>query len=41
MKKKTYQQPEITVIELVPADIIAQSGDFKINPGEGYEEEDW
>ncbi len=31
-KKKTYQQPEIKVVEIEQADIIATSGDFK-EPG--------
>lgn len=44
MKKKIYQQPEIKVVELDQADIIAtstQTDGFGIKDGEGFEEADW
>ena len=47
-KKKTYQQPEMTVVELDHVDIICTSGGYNegplnINNGSGYSlgEEDW
>ena len=45
MKKKTYQQPKIEVVQLDLADIIATStqADVRINNGNGFliDEEDW
>ena len=45
MKKKFYQQPEMKVVELNQADIIATSGESMFSLGEegslGYEETDW
>ena len=40
-KKKKYLAPEITVVEIEQADIIATSGEatFGFNDGEGYTEE--
>ena len=44
-KKKKYLAPEITVIEIEQADIIATSGTqtdaFGIQSGTGYEETTW
>ena len=43
MKKKTYLAPEMKVVVLDQADIIATSeqSTFEIQSGTGYEEEDW
>ena len=43
MKKKTYLAPEMKVVVLDQADIIATStqSTFGIKDGEGYGEEDW
>ena len=43
MKKKTYQQPKMVVVELDQADIICASTPavFGIGEDEGYEEEIW
>ncbi len=43
MKKKTYQQPEMEVVELDQADIICTStqSTFGIKDGEGYTPEEW
>lgn len=39
MKKKFYQQPEMKVVELNQADIIATSGDGPLDPtGAGFED---
>ncbi len=48
MKKKTYEQPQISIIEVKAADIICTSGGFNdgpmtINGGDDLllDEEDW
>ena len=43
MKKKTYEQPRVEVVELNQAEIIATStqSTFGIKDGEGYGEEVW
>ena len=45
MKKKTYEQPEMKVVVIDQADIIATStqADVTINNGNGFliDEEDW
>lgn len=43
MKKKTYQQPKMEVVQLDQADIICTStqSTFGIKDGEGFEEADW